>query len=423
MSKTKRIATIAATATLLVIIGVTAVFAMTNSMETLSQPPVADAHVVEEQPAVIGDLSQHSMLAGRGLTEEQIDWIMHVMDTGKLPDLNDVQIAEFKAIAAGFIAQGFPDGNGEFVLAQFEKVFSALENDGSFMSAEMIAALMASLSDILERALTDGIITEELYDIIKAAMQTGTIELSDEQTARLREKAAGLLVNALAEEKITQDVYDVLVSALETGSIELSDEQTALMMEKAGELLMKALEEGKITQEQFDEIVSLLENGIPECPDISELTDEQKAALQAKLEELKPELQSKAKDGLGIALDEGLITPGLYGILISAVETCELEYSSELDAELKLIAKQLLAMGLEKEAITEKLHNILASAIDTGNLAINEELLVELQAIVFDLLDLGLEHGFLTQEQYDWLTTELKIAIIQIGMRDLMVRN
>jgi len=327
---------------------------------------------IDRQAAVISDAARITSFAGR-LTDEQTALVMSFMDGGKIPDLSGGQITDLIKAFGEYFPDGFPDGFGEYVPEQFSRVMAAFKDSGLTPDGDMLSAVLKGAGDLLARALKDGIVTQEFYDRAKNVLETGTIEFSDEQIAEFKGKASGLLDEALAKEQLTQ--------------------------------------------EQYDKIISMLDSGV------QELTGEQKEMLQSKLGDLKTELTDKLVEGLSKSLDEGFITQRLYNMLMPGIASGELEYSDELAEELKIVAGLLLTKGYEEYGlISQGLYDILAAAVDAGKLELTKELLYELQAIALDLLKMGLNNEKLTQEQYDWLVREIKIAVIQFEMRDLVPR-
>ena len=149
-----------------------------------------------------------------------------------------------------------------------------------------------------------------LTDEQKSEMEAKRIEMQEDMKARLAQD--------LADGKITQEQYDERIAAIENGEMpgmrggrsgfcgempELTDEQKAEMeAKKAGMLeemktrLAQELADGKITQEQYDERIAAVENGKMHGMrggkqgfngEMPELTDEQKAEMEAKRSEMQ----------------------------------------------------------------------------------------------------------------------------------------
>lgn len=121
------------------------------------------------------------------------------------------------------------------------------------------------------------------------------IELTEEQKAEMKanmqEKAKEMLAKKLAEGKITEEQYNEQLKKIESGEFEfgkgmkrgarqpmkngetentqakkaerkeLTEEEKAARKAKMQEMLAKKLEEGKITQEQYDEQLAKIESG------------------------------------------------------------------------------------------------------------------------------------------------------------------
>ena len=149
-----------------------------------------------------------------------------------------------------------------------------------------------------------------LTDEQKSEMDAKRTEMQEDMKARLTQD--------LADGKITQEQYDERMAAVENGEMhgmrggrsgfcgempELTDEQKAEMEAKKAEMQeeMKArlahdLADGKITQEQYDERIAAVENGKMHGMrggkpgfngEMPELTDEQKAEMEAKRTEMQ----------------------------------------------------------------------------------------------------------------------------------------
>ena len=141
MLKNKKIAIIAIAVTMIVVTCATAVYAITGNPEA-AQPASVEEPVIEPvevQAVENGGQAKPNALDGRGLTEEQIDWIMYVMDNGRLPDLTDEQLDELRAAAGEYFARMFPDGGGEFFLENFDRVLAAFDADGRDFSGDLTA--------------------------------------------------------------------------------------------------------------------------------------------------------------------------------------------------------------------------------------------------------------------------------------------
>ncbi|MDD2233864.1 MAG: hypothetical protein PHZ11_02230 [Desulfitobacteriaceae bacterium] len=105
------------------------------------------------------------------------------------------------------------------------------------------------------------------------------VELTDEQKAEKVAEMKEKLAQNLADGKIIQEQYDEMIAAFENGDFskfggmrgdrsgfggkktELTDEQKAEMEAKMKEQLVQALADSKITQEKYDEMIVALEKG------------------------------------------------------------------------------------------------------------------------------------------------------------------
>ena len=150
----------------------------------------------------------------------------------------------------------------------------------------------------------------ELTDEQKSEMEANKTEMQEEMRARMAQE--------FADGKITQEQYDEWITAIENGEMrgirggrlgfkgempELTDEQKAEMEAKRAEMqtelkarLAQELADGKITLEQYDERISAIEKGDIGCMrgvkpgfkgEMPELTDEQKAEMEAKRAEMR----------------------------------------------------------------------------------------------------------------------------------------
>jgi len=348
MRKIERIIVIAGSAVMIIAITMTVVFAMTNNAEPYGQAPLANAQAVEAPPAE-EEAAPALGFGIRGLSDEQIDWILYAMDNGRLPDLNTEQVLGLMTVVRENFADGFM--GGRFPVEHFDRMVLSMAGErGS--PEDMKAALQEKAGGLLAQGLAEGMITQRLFDMLAAAIADGNIELTDDLKSELQVNLSALLALGLAEGKIPQEHYDMIVTAMENGAPELTEEQKAEMMVKLNGHLTKALAEGKISQEQFAMITSVMENGAPE------LTEEQKAEMIA-------ELEAKAKAHLAKGLAEGKLSKVLYDAAISAMETRKVDFTPELMAELMVSANTVLAKCLAEERITQEQHDRVVTTIDT----------------------------------------------------------
>ena len=409
MTKKEKIMAIIATVILTATLSVTAVFAMTGNIEEpeqgLLQGQSAESLSVEpEEPSATPSFGI------KGLTDEQIDWILYAMENGKLPELTAEQIAGLRAVLSENIQQGFL--GGKVTMEQIDMMLAFMET-GKFeltdeLKEELKAELLAKADEMLGLALEEGYITQGLYDILLSALENETIEFTEELEAELLAMANKLLGLALEEGYITQGLHDILLSAMNTGNIEFTEELRAELQVNIGALLSLALAEGKIDQEHYDEISAILENGIPE------LTDEQKAEYMAKLYE---------------ALDEGLAEGKLpqehYDMIISVLENGIPEFTEDEIAEIKAHVEEKgkealvkgLKQGLAEGYIIQGVYDAMILALETGEIELTPKLLSELMTNISMLLERCLAEDKITQEQYDMIVSKIEEFSQAVVMR------
>lgn len=106
-------------------------------------------------------------------------------------------------------------------------------------------------------------------DNTKNDISKGCPLMTDEQKAEMQLKMEERLAQALADGKITQEQYDSMLDGsfegrmmhkfggrgFKGGKPDLTDEQKAEMQSKMEERLAQALADGKITQEQYDSML------------------------------------------------------------------------------------------------------------------------------------------------------------------------
>ena len=338
MKTKERVISVTVAAVMVVAVCMAAVYASPAIPEVLTPPAAAEAVtaevsiseaddsgvLLEKQPALTGDIAQLSSLLG-SLSKDQTEKMLSIITDGKMFESSGNDISDLLKALGGYFPQGLPDGFDGLIPEQFNSVLAAFTGSGAAFDSGFIKTVLDKINELLDRALSDGIITQEQYDKINSFKENGSFELSNEQ----------------------------------------------------------------------------------------------REMIQAKLEVAKESILVEADNRLTVCLEEGVITVGLYDILKSAMDTGKLENTDELAAELKAIAGRLLVIGLdESDLITQGLYDILISAIETGDFEFSMDLVLELQTILLKLAELGLNEGNLDQEQYDWLVKEIKIAVIQIEMRE-----
>jgi len=211
----------------------------------------------EEQRKAIGDAKINSLkeaasnLVAKGtLTQEQVEEIL--AETDKLP--SDLK--------------GSKKGNGRFVnLTAEQKDALKTENQTLFESA-------------LSQLVSDGSITQEISDQLKAGKKAKTIELTDEQKTVVNEARKNSLessvTNLVNNGTITQEIADSILSAStkyvenkeinkslkENGPFKnLTDEQIKALKDETSTVFKNALSElvtkGTITQEIADQIQNM----------------------------------------------------------------------------------------------------------------------------------------------------------------------
>jgi len=337
MKMKERVISIAFAAIMVVAVCVTVAYADPIAVEVpapeAAEAFVADVPVVETDepgaltdtlPAAAGDFAQLTSFFGN-LSQNQTDQVMSLIAGGNLSGLSGLDMADLLKMIGDIFPQGIPDDIGGLIPEQFKGILSALTGP------------------------------DAAFDFSKIKM----------------------------------------------------------LLDRANDMLARALSEGVITQEQYDKVASIKEFGS------NGLSDEQKDRLKAKLADAKEGALAKTDSRLDACLEEGMITVGLYDIIKSTMDTGKLEDPDALIDELKTIAGQLLVIGLdESDLITQGLYDILISAIETGDFEFSQELVKELQAILLGFVDMGLSEGKLSREQHDWLVKEIKIAFIQIEMKE-----
>jgi len=398
MTKKEKIMATIATMILIAAFSVTVVFAVTGYTSIPDQAtPRENASVVVEavdKQAAREEAALAHSFGIKGLTDEQIDWIIYVMDNGKLPALTPEEFAELRAVLAENVEQGFM--GGKISMEQIDMMLAYMET-GKFeftdeFKAELMAELKVKAGELLGQGLEEGYITQGLYNILVVAMKTGEIEYTEELEAELKINIKALLTMALAEGKITQEQYDEIVFILENGIEALTDEQKAGYEAKFRECLEQGLAEGKLPQEIYDIVIFALDNGK------NELTNEKKAELEAMLHGLLDPLVAEGK------LPQEHVDI-VFSVLENGVPELTDEEKAEIKAHVEEKAKEALLKGLDKGFaegfITKGVYDAAIQAVKTGEVDLTPELIKEVSANGDMLLKLCLAEGKITQEQYD----------------------
>jgi len=292
----------------------------------------------------------------------------------------------------------------------------AVSQDAVIQTLEYIYAPQA-LTDI-----TRGFTAEQI-DWILYAMDNGKLpELSVEQIAEFQARVRDLLEPIYGSDLgmfFDVEMLDGLFAAFGDGNFDLSailgaDLQTILgaedlqaMLETLGiqaslnEYLERGLNEGMIPPVLYDVIISAIETGE------IDLTDEQIA-----------ELKVYAYGLLAWALEEEKIPQEFYDLAITAIETGEIELTDEQKAQLEAHVDEALAMILAEEKIPQEYRDMIAAAVETGEFNLTDEQKADLMAKADELLDkaleMALEEGIISQRLYNILASAKQTGSLEL---------
>ena len=175
MTKRKKIATvttaITTAITLVLAISVFVISAAANNAIEPDLPAMVEEPVIEPQTVSNDGIPGMFAEIRNALSPEQIEWVMQVMDTGELPDLTVEQLEELKTALIGYVSQGFPGVNSEFFMQQFDLALAAMQDHGAALGDELTAILMSSAGELLAQGFAEGVIPQDIYDIVIAAME------------------------------------------------------------------------------------------------------------------------------------------------------------------------------------------------------------------------------------------------------------